>query len=220
MSSYIAKDEYKKKSVANSYDADRFKSFFGRLYDRLEKRAVHRALKTIPSSSSILDLPCGTGRFTELLLNEGYLVTASDISEQMLGQTRKRIGDNDKLQRLEVQDAENLGLDDNTFDCVLTIRLLGHVPPDVRKKILSEIERVTKDKCIVAFYLDTPFTPLRVFLRRLLTGKKGPWFPHLVTRKKLIEELEVANMAVLRVYPVATFLDPSRVFLVRKRTAR
>ena len=52
--------------------------------DRREKGCILDCLRAIPAGSKVLDLPCGTARMTKLLVERGYRVTGTDISEAML----------------------------------------------------------------------------------------------------------------------------------------
>ena len=52
--------------------------------DWREKRAIARAMGYVPKGAHVLDLPCGTGRLTRLLLQAGFKVTCADLSKEML----------------------------------------------------------------------------------------------------------------------------------------
>src|SRR5689334_1676187 len=77
------KDRYRDLAVAGAYDGERFTSLVGRSFDALERRAlaavVRRAVCEV-ARPAVLDVPCGTGRITSLLLEQGLTVTGGDIS--------------------------------------------------------------------------------------------------------------------------------------------
>ena len=79
---------YQADDVAEEYDAKRF-SGGGRLIDEREKAAVLRALAPL-EDKRILEIACGTGRFTATLAQEGADIIGIDISEAMLQQGRDR----------------------------------------------------------------------------------------------------------------------------------
>jgi ubiquinone/menaquinone biosynthesis C-methylase UbiE len=49
-----------------------------------EQAFIAKFVSTIPSWSSILDIPTGTGRFLGIYANKHLIVTAADISKDML----------------------------------------------------------------------------------------------------------------------------------------
>jgi ubiquinone/menaquinone biosynthesis C-methylase UbiE len=65
-------------------------------YDDLEHPAdmqrewVGRVLEMIPSGGTLLDAPCGTGRYFSLITGAGIRVAGADQSAGMLAQARAR----------------------------------------------------------------------------------------------------------------------------------
>src|SRR5437879_897936 len=109
MQATSARERYQIEAVAESYDAKRFRSLRGRTIDALEKRAIRKALahvlRALPCPR-VLDAPCGTGRITELLLDEGLHVTGGDISQPMLDRARRKLaryGEQVELRRLDLE---------------------------------------------------------------------------------------------------------------------
>jgi demethylmenaquinone methyltransferase/2-methoxy-6-polyprenyl-1,4-benzoquinol methylase len=86
---------------------------------RLWKRTMMREVN--PSAdASLLDVAGGSGDITRLFLKaapKGH-VTLTDINEDMLEQGRRRMVDENLIQRVTVQqaDAQNLPFEDNSFD--------------------------------------------------------------------------------------------------------
>src|SRR5579872_6695029 len=94
MSGSPIKEQYLDASVARDYDRARFTTVTGRAFDRIEKRAlvsvVRRITAEIPDPR-VLDIPCGTGRITELLLEQGLTVTGGDVSPAMIEVAREKL---------------------------------------------------------------------------------------------------------------------------------
>ena len=87
----------------------------------------------------ILDLGCGTGRFTiAMAYRLGYQVTGADNSDEMLAKAKEK--DTRNLVRWDHQDAQSLTYDDKSFDAVLISHLLHHV--DSPLSVLTEVRRV------------------------------------------------------------------------------
>lgn len=86
---------------------------------------------------TILDAGCGKGRFSRMMAQKGAEVTGIDLSEGLLREAKKS-GTGIYLQ----SSATALPFPDNTFDCVLSVEVIEHVP-DVEKSII-EMVRVLK----------------------------------------------------------------------------
>ena len=151
MNQYQGKDRYKNPIVVKNYDKKRFKSLKGKLTDIREKACIEKALRISKTNGPILDIPCGTGRITELLLEKGFKVTGADISSEMINYAKGRTIQNEDSVAFEIQDIEQMDFDSESYDMILTIRLLHHVPQSLHEKILKELHRVTRKWVIITF---------------------------------------------------------------------
>jgi ubiquinone/menaquinone biosynthesis C-methylase UbiE len=135
---------YQADEVAEEYDAKRF-SKGGRLIDQREKRAVLDALSPL-EGKRVLEIACGTGRFTVMLAERGADIVGLDISEEMLQQGRekaRRAAVTDRLQFMR-GDAARLPFPDDHFDAVFAMRFF-HLA-DTPASFLSEMCRVSRDQ--------------------------------------------------------------------------
>ena len=134
---------YQSDTVAASYEEKRF-SGGGRLIDRREKRAVLDALEPL-DRQEVLEIACGTGRFTVMLAERGADVTGIDISAAMLALARENasvagVGDHLEFAR---GDAGRLPFPDDAFDTVIAVRFF-HLA-DTPASFLSEMARVARE---------------------------------------------------------------------------
>src|SRR5262249_12463210 len=90
----------------------------------------------------VLDLACGSGRVTGRCLEWGFSVTGADISLAMLQGARGKLAGAENLEGLLRVDGERLPVPDGAFDGVTAFRLMGHLPPPVRARVLREMARV------------------------------------------------------------------------------
>lgn len=137
------KEWYQSDDVAEEYDAKRF-SRGGRLIDRREKQAVLDALAPV-DGKDVLEIACGTGRFTAMLAERGADIVGLDISSEMMEQGREkahRAGVADHIEFMR-GDAARLPFPDDHFDCVFAMRFF-HLA-DTPAKFLAEMARVSKD---------------------------------------------------------------------------
>jgi SAM-dependent methyltransferase len=137
---------YQADEVAESYDEKRF-SRGGRLIDRREKEAVLNALAPV-EDREILEIACGTGRFTAMLAERGADIVGLDISGPMLQQGRKRAQSAGVADTLEYMrgDAGRLPFPDNRFDAVFAMRFF-HLA-DTPETFLAEMRRVSRDQVV------------------------------------------------------------------------
>src|SRR5687767_2184898 len=82
------RDFYRSSQVAEDYDFHRFSTPERQKRNARKWAAIRKALSLTTGVRTILDLPCGTGRFTGGLAREGYEVVGSDISLEMLGKAK------------------------------------------------------------------------------------------------------------------------------------
>src|SRR3954454_179501 len=79
------RDFYRSSQVADDYDFHRFSTPERQKRNARKWAAIQKALSLTTGVRTILDLPCGTGRFTGALARNGYEIVGSDISMEMLG---------------------------------------------------------------------------------------------------------------------------------------
>ncbi|MFB6094034.1 MAG: class I SAM-dependent methyltransferase [Halanaeroarchaeum sp.] len=134
---------YQEDAVAEVYEEKRF-SRGGRLIDRREKQAVLDALEPV-EDASVLEIACGTGRFSVMLAERGATVVGLDISGPMLRQGRAKAQTADVTDRLEFLrgDAGRLPFPDDHFDVVFAMRFF-HLA-DTPGRFLEEMARVSRD---------------------------------------------------------------------------
>jgi len=210
---FFAKDFYQDEKVARTYDGNRFTSPKGRILDRAEKRALKKALTLLSVKGPVLDIPCGTGRITEFLLQEGYTTAGFDISREMLEVAQGRLGGYRNLLDLGRANAEDLPFVPGWFECVTSIRLMGHVPPSIRVKLLREMGRVG-GHVIASFSISNPFLRLRRKVKSLLR-QSSVLYP--ATMAEIRTEAEDAGLKLRKLIWVLPFLSEEAVLIFSKQ---
>jgi SAM-dependent methyltransferase len=130
----------------------------GRLSGRLTRLAA--ALSNhVPAAGRVLDLGCGTGELARAAAARGMLVTACDISQQML----RRAAERDPIGAVEwVQLCPNwqtLPFEPFTFDAVVASSVLEYV--DDPAAVLSECARVLRTRGVVLCTVPDLSHPIR-----------------------------------------------------------
>ncbi len=112
----------------------------------------------------------------------------------------------------KVEDAEKLSFPDNSFDAGISLRLLGHTPPENRLKILQELNRVC-GKCLVLVYYSK--NCVKNILRKNKKSRSNtPWYP--VSISEIVLELKRLGLKKDKVYHLACGLSGTIIVVVRK----
>lgn len=196
VTNYPAKQRYWG-AIASDYNRWRLSSPLRHYVWEREFRTLEKIVREqIRPNSTILDAPTGTGRFVPLFRDLGHQVTGVDISRDMLQMHPAQPG---QVQGSLVRgDCEALPFRDATFDYVVSLRFLGHVPPEARSNVLLEFKRVASQGIIVGFPVVHSFTKLKFEIGnlryRLAKGTKRCWWP--ATPRSLPRELDGAGLKI------------------------
>jgi len=101
-------------------------------------------LSKIRSSDDILDMGCGTGRFTIPLAQVARKVTGLDVSAAMIAKAREKAEEAGLSIDFREADMENMPFLDNSFDTVICMLALMHIPIESRQRVFTEASRVLK----------------------------------------------------------------------------
>ncbi|HKO86930.1 MAG TPA: class I SAM-dependent methyltransferase [Burkholderiales bacterium] len=123
----------------------------------VEQRMLARALRKAGNPSSILDLPCGTGRFWALLARRAdRRLMAGDYSQSMID-TARRFRAPQIAGRFECfqTSAFDIKQSDGIVETIVCMRLLHHIgDPADRQKILREFHRVASRSVIFSCWVE------------------------------------------------------------------
>jgi len=155
---------YADPGMAASFDAKRFGGPIGQLLLEDQERILVKFLGDV-SEQRILDLGAGTGRAALALAKRGARVTAVDASTEMLAVAQRRAADSDLSIAFEQGDAHALAFPNRSFDSVVCLRLLMHVP-DWRQS-LSELCRVADRRLVFDYPAMASTASLHAAWRRI-----------------------------------------------------
>ncbi len=140
-------------------------------------------LRQIPRQcSQILEIGCGTGRFSRLLAARAEKILAIDLSPRMIRLARERSSLHPNIDFVE-GDVMSYRLPDEQFDCIVTLTTLHHLPiaPALRK-IRSALKPGGTFVCLDLYqrsnlsdwFFDGVAYPANLLLRLLKTGRPRP----------------------------------------------
>ena len=101
---------------------------------------------------TILELGCGTGNDAARLADEGYSVTAIDVSGEAIGQAKARSG---SVARFMVADmTRRLPFPDEGFDAVMSNVAMHMFPDTVTRAVFAEVGRLVRPGGLFLFHVN------------------------------------------------------------------
>jgi len=181
---------YRRPEVVEAYDRQRFSGASG---ERVGQREINLALDMLPSTGTVLDLACGTGRVAGALRSRGQKVVGLDSSHPMA--TRAAATGVPAA----VGDAFATPFADGAFDAVASLRFAFHY--EGLAPLLGEMRRVTRPNAVLVFDTYSWSPRAAVPLGAAAWGGRV----HLHTRAEVAREAARANLRVTRIEPCFLF---------------
>jgi len=173
--------------------------FWRRLSNWRDHQVCAKALKIAGNPKSILDMPCGTGRFWDLLTKDpDCKLWASDNSQDMINAGLK-FRPPEIARRFETfqGSAFDLPVEDNFVESIFCIRLMHHIGKhEDRLKLLSELARVASDSVIISLWVDGNLGSWKRKRHEAKRGKKGYQNRFVIPRSVIENEFEESGLAI------------------------
>lgn len=188
---------YKRDDVAKTFDKERDEFAYQKYKHKLEANILKRVLKKLKSDKkiTILDVACGTGRMLPTVLEYNIDYTGLDTSKSMtkyLKGKAKKMG-KEKDVKLVIGDATKIPFKDESFDFVFSYHLTWHLPEETEKKMILEIQRVTKKEGYFVFdILNKNFIWERVKKLFVANSEKGIYKMSIGETKKIISSKNIS----------------------------
>ncbi|NLV23739.1 MAG: class I SAM-dependent methyltransferase [Deltaproteobacteria bacterium] len=215
---------------SQKYDSEHCKSylqkhrtgFFRKLSHWREEQMARKALYLAGQPNSVLDLPCGAGRFWPLLEEKSNrIIVAADNSTDMLNVAWSANGsvDHPRIQLLHTS-AFDIALPGRSVDCIFCIRLLHHIgTPQDRALLLREFHRVSRDTLIISLWVDGNYKAWRrrqLERRRSAHADGNPQNRFVIPRRQIEEEFHGAGFEILGKIDFLPFYQMWRTYVLRK----
>jgi 2-polyprenyl-3-methyl-5-hydroxy-6-metoxy-1,4-benzoquinol methylase len=115
-------------NIAERWNANMIESNYG-------ISMIDRSIKYCSEKKTALDVGCGSGgRIINRLLENGFDITAIDISERML-QLAKKTHPNVKFEKVDIIDWKT----DDKFDLIIAWDSIFHLPLDFQKPVVEKL---------------------------------------------------------------------------------
>lgn len=110
---------------------------------------LNSLVRRLPPGSAILDAGCGSGYIASILQSQGFSVTGIDISAKMLELARE----NSPLSTFLRMSMRRLEFPKESFDGVVCLYSIFHVPRRYHLGILKRFHRVLRPKGLLAIHM-------------------------------------------------------------------
>ena len=162
----------------------------------------------------LLDLGCGVGGYSRMLMDKGFEVIALDVNEQYVSIARS-IGVDAR-----VYDGHRLPIDASSVDSTFLMEVLEHVPDC--KALLREIRHVTRNNVIATVPNNTQRLNGHIAWSHMLDVDHKNFFSEETLEELLKSEFRVVD--IRQILPVDSFLAqdllPYKLFRVYDKLLR
>lgn len=188
----------------NCYEDNRYGAPHMRAYRELRNETLNAIIASAfgaGAAARILEVGCGTGPSLEFLacLPARHRLFGMDASRTMLRQCAEKAATLDNPPRLLLGDSQRLPYLDNSFDMVFATRFIHQFPHELKRRLHSELLRVTRPSGVVAIeFYSRPYHWFRYYLGARKGRSKESFFRHYPTRQE-VQEIVGARF---RMHPV------------------
>jgi ubiquinone/menaquinone biosynthesis C-methylase UbiE len=181
---------------------------------------ARKALRIAGDPSSVLDLPCGAGRFWPLLAEkEGRAILAADYSPDMLDVARASHPES-LVSRIKIFQcsAFDIKLDDESVENIFSMRLLHHIgKSSERLAMLKEYFRVARDSVCISLWVDGNYKARKRRKLEIRRGKKPSHSRVMIPRSTIEEEFEEAGFKITAHLDLLKYYSMWRLYILSKR---
>jgi ubiquinone/menaquinone biosynthesis C-methylase UbiE len=200
----------------DEYERKRYRGLDQRIVDRREKKILGKILQKVGGGSMlVLDVPCGYGRFSDMILEQALPLVSSDISFYMVKRTREKSRHRDYPLAVVSDVKMGLPFKQGVFGLLFSIRFFHHVhQKQEREAILREFSRVTSNWTVLSYYQMNFLHSFQRKIRRKI--KQSKTRIKMITRKDFKSEVERAGYDTVRIYPLFRGIHSQHIALLSK----
>jgi len=122
------------------YEQTRYETRYGRLFRKLHHHILDNVLSDIGRDVRCLEVACGTGHTTQVLVKHFNKLTACDLTPEMM--SKNKFGSDPEQVTCLQANAFSLPFPDNSFDVLVSTRFLHLFEWHDQQRLLQEFNRV------------------------------------------------------------------------------
>lgn len=160
--------------------------------------AIVQELNGLPDLGELAELGCGTGIFTETIVQRARSMVATDLSDSLLAVARGRIGDHPKV-TIQKENCMATSFPSESLDSVFMANLIHVI--ESPGALLEECYRILREGGILVIVTFTdqgmkPWEKLKMGLRFLKAWGKPPAHTHSFNPEGLASMMKDAGFAI------------------------
>lgn len=184
-----------------------------------ERQIARKALKLAGNPKTVLDVPCGTGRFWGVLAEmPERVIHACDNSQDMIDVGLK-FREPDIVKRIQgfQGSAFDLSVEDEFVESVFCIRLIHHIGEEKdRLKLMQELRRVASATIIISLWIDGNYQAMRRKKKEAARNKKAYQNRFMIAAKVIEDEFEKNGLKVEQRLDFIPCYSMWRTYVLRK----
>jgi len=206
-----------RKDEVEDYERRRYRGLDQRIVHSREMRILDKVFRriTTPGPLSVLDAPCGYGRFSGFLLGRAAFLASSDLSAAMVERAASKRSESNSPHGVVADLKQGLPFVPQAFGAVFSMRFFHHLHrSEDRLHVLEEFHRVSGRWAVVSFYRLNPLHGFQRWLRRGI--KRTKTRIKMIPGDEFVREAEQAGWRVVRVYPLLRGIHGQHIALLEK----
>jgi len=185
---------------------EKYWSRFSETYDENQKYVVGKdfigeigkELSKLPELGETVELGCGTGVYTELILPKTTHLKATDLSIELLARAKKRMGNSQKVM-MQIENCMATSFASGSFDSAFMANLVHVVENPFQ--VLQECHRILRSggMVIIVTYTNVGMhllDKIKLGLRFIKVWGKPPKHTHIFSPERLAGLMENAGFAI------------------------
>ncbi len=209
------KDVFTKEGV-DTYARTRYTKADQRFVHRREQNILQTYLSRCAGSSQVmLDVPCGYGRFSEVLLDFSPRVLGCDLSPSMVQAMLARFpSDRSRIWGVVGNAVSGLPFKSASVSGIVSIRLFQHLHTCVdREAVLREFSRLARDFVVLSYYRWNALHAVHRRIRRKFKSQQTTIC--MISRSEFLKSIQKSGLEVVQEKAVLKGLHAHHFVLLR-----
>jgi len=212
------------KHEVEDYERKRYRGIDQRVVHGREMRILRRILRRIEVNGQrggadpqhALDIPCGYGRFSRLLQENGFFLVSSDLSFHMVKRAVDRHDNPERIPGVVADAKQGLPFKPDKFFLLFSMRFFHHLhEKEDREAVLKEFGRVTSGWMVLSYYQRNWLHLVQRKVRKRVMNKKTKI--KMISRPEFQEEIKGAGFEVVKVFPLFRGIHAHHIALLKKQ---